>query len=82
MISVNPINLLSSCRRGTRVGAAVAAVCAATVILPAQTRRAPTFYHDDPVTTAVASKDASNVESRELSLYYDAIINLFGRPGK
>jgi len=82
VISVNPINLLSSCRRGTRVGAAVAAVCAATVILPAQTRRAPTFYDDDPVTTAVDSQDASNVESRELSLYYDAIINLFGRPGK
>jgi hypothetical protein len=45
-------------------------------------RRAPKFYRDDPLARVVDTQDASNVEERELALYYDAIINLFGRPGQ
>ena len=58
------------------------ALLAATSLLTPQERRAPTFYSDDPLSRVVDTQDASGVEARELSLYYDAIINLFGRPGK
>jgi hypothetical protein len=60
---------------------AAALVAAATYPL-AQERKAPTFYADDPVARVVDTQDASKVAARDLSLYYDAIINLFGRPGK
>ena len=44
-------------------------------------RTAPKFYDDDPVMRVVDTQDASKVAPRELSLVYDAVINLFGRPG-
>lgn len=50
-------------------------------LLSAQPRQTPRFYSDDPVARVHDTQDASNVEERELSLYYDALINLFGRPG-
>ena len=50
--------------------------------MSAQAPRGPKFYSDDPITRVVDTQDASNVEPRDLSLYYDALINLFGRPGK
>jgi hypothetical protein len=59
----------------------LAAVCAAMSILSAQARQSPRFYSDDPIARVVDTADASNVEERELSLYFDALINLFGRPG-
>lgn len=50
--------------------------------LLAQQTAGPRFYPDDPLPRVVDSQDAAKVEERELALYYDAIINLFGRPGK
>ena len=48
----------------------------------AQTRRAPRFYDDDPLTRVEDTQDASKVQGRKLSQTFDALINLFGRPGK
>lgn len=69
-------------RRHARVPILIIALCAASALSIAQTRMAPKFYPDDPATRVVDTQDASKVEEREISLYYDAIINLFGRPGK
>ena len=62
---------------------AVFALAAGALVVAQQTegRRAPKFYPDDPLPRVTDTQDASKVEPRELSLYYDAIINLFGRPG-
>ena len=46
-----------------------------------QERTAPRFRPDDPLARFPDTQDASKVEAREISLTYDAIINLFGRPG-
>lgn len=60
----------------------VAFACAGAVLLSAApSRTAPKFYPDDPIARVVDTQDASKTQERELSLYYDAIINLFGRPG-
>ena len=65
------------------VAAAIAAVVAASFgWLAAQERTAPKFYDDDPIARIPDTQDASQVQPRELSLYHDAIINLFGRPGR
>jgi hypothetical protein len=58
------------------------AVTAAVVTSAAPSRTSPKFYRDDPVTRIVDTQDASRVEERDLSLYYDALINLFARPGQ
>jgi len=42
---------------------------------------APKFYDDDPIARAVDTQDASKAEAREISLTYDAVLNLFVRPG-
>jgi hypothetical protein len=44
-------------------------------------RTAPKFFDDDPLAKIVDTQDASGVRPREISLTYDAAINLFGRPG-
>src|SRR5437870_12543049 len=49
--------------------------------LTAQQRTAPHFYDDDPVARVADTQDASGVKAREISLTFDASINLFGRPG-
>ena len=59
----------------------VMALAAAAASAAAQERKAPRFYRDDPIARVVDTQDASKVEERDLALYYDAIINLFGRPG-
>jgi hypothetical protein len=46
-----------------------------------ETRTAPMFYDDDPLMRVVDTQDASKAAPREISLVYDAVINLFGRPG-
>ena len=69
-------------RRHPQVPILLVALCAASALTVAQTRTAPKFYPDDPIARVVDTQDASKVEEREISLYYDAIINLFGRPGK
>jgi hypothetical protein len=58
------------------------AVTAAAITSAASSRTSPKFYRDDPVTRVVDTQDASKVEERDLSLYYDALINLFARPGQ
>ncbi len=61
---------------------ACAIALAGSVVLSAQaTRTTPRFYDDDPVARVADTQDASKVQPREISLTYDALINLFGRPG-
>jgi hypothetical protein len=61
---------------------ALAALFVASALLPV-TAQPPTrkFYDDDPVSRVLDTQDASNVQEREISITYDALINLFGRPG-
>jgi hypothetical protein len=61
--------------------AVLVAGCGSTLVLAERARTAPKFYDDDPIARAVDTQDASKVEPREISLTYDAVINLFGRPG-
>ena len=44
-------------------------------------RTAPVFYDDDPIMRTVDTQDASKAAPREISLVFDSVINLFGRPG-
>jgi hypothetical protein len=66
-------------KRGTGVAVAVIATAA---LMTGQERTAPRFYPDDPLARVIDTQDASKVQPRDISLYYDALINLFGRPGK
>src|SRR4051794_22048704 len=51
-------------------------------LLHAQRPRAATkFFSDDPLKRVADTQDASKAQPREISLTYDASINLFGRPG-
>jgi hypothetical protein len=59
----------------------LAVMVVVSALVAAEERRAPKFYRDDPIARVVDTQDASKVQERELALYYDAIINLFGRPG-
>src|SRR4051812_48834871 len=53
-----------------------------SALLQAQRARTATkFYRDDPLQSVADTQDASKVQPREISLTYDASINLFGRPG-
>jgi hypothetical protein len=63
---------------------AVAVTCLAASSLPtaARARTAPKFYDDDPLVRVADTQDASGVQPREISLVFDAVINLFGRPGE
>jgi hypothetical protein len=58
---------------------AVAAIAVGLSAEPART--GPRFYRDDPVTKVVDTQDASKVQDRDLSLYFDALVNLFTRLG-
>lgn len=70
------------CSRPRRAFTALAAVVAASSLLSAdRARTAPAFYDDDPVVRVVDTQDASKAQPREISLVFDALINLFGRPG-
>lgn len=51
-------------------------------LLSGQDRTGPHFYSDDPISRVTDTQDASKAQPRDLALFYDAIINLFGRPGK
>jgi hypothetical protein len=66
----------ASCDRPSSRSAAVGLLSAA-----ASSATAPRFYRDDPIARVVDTEDASKAQERDISLYYDAIINLFGRPG-
>lgn len=60
----------------------LASLAAATTLLSAgRPRTAPRFYDDDPIARVVDTQDASKAEAREISLVFDSLINLFGRPG-
>ncbi len=58
-----------------------ALLCGSTLALAERARTAPKFYDDDPMARAVDTQDAAKAAPREISLTYDALINLFGRPG-
>jgi hypothetical protein len=61
----------------------LAAVLIAAPLLPVTAQRqTPKFYDDDPISRVEETQDASNVQERDISLTYDALINLFGRPGQ
>lgn len=62
--------------------AVVPAVTATVLLSAAPQRTTPKFYEDDPIARIADTQDASGVQAREISLYYDAMINLFGRPGE
>ncbi len=62
--------------------AAIALVAANLVSAAASSATGPRFYRDDPVAHVADTQDASKAQERDISLYYDAIINLFGRPGQ
>jgi hypothetical protein len=67
----------------TTLGSAVVAVVAAGLVSAAASpATGPRFYRDDPIARVVETQDASKAQEREISLYYDAIINLFARPGQ
>ncbi len=58
------------------------AVASPSGLLEAQRARTGTkFFADDPLMKVADTQDAAKVQPRELSLTYDASINLFGRPG-
>ncbi len=69
-------------RNAGRLLAAVTVVAAAALLPAQQQRTTPKFYDDDPIARAVDTQDASKAAARERSLYYDALLNLFSRPGK
>ena len=56
-------------------------VAASALVAADRARTAPKFYDDDPIRRSVDTQDASGAQAREISLTYDAMINLFGRPG-
>ncbi|MCA1559266.1 MAG: hypothetical protein LC804_02980 [Acidobacteria bacterium] len=58
------------------------ALIASSLLYAQGPRTAPRFYDDDPVARVADTQDASKVQSRDISLYYDALTNLFGRPGE
>jgi hypothetical protein len=59
----------------------IAALVTATTLTATTPPTTPRFYDDDPVSRARDTQDASGVKAREISLVYDSVINLFGRPG-
>ena len=61
---------------------ASAILLAGSAMLSAQAARTtPKFYDNDPIARVADTQDATKVQPREISLTYDAVINLFGRPG-
>ena len=75
---------LPSARQAAIAGIAMAVTvfAASPLLTAARARTGPTFYDDDPLLRAADTQDASGVASREISLTFDAVINLFGRPGQ
>jgi hypothetical protein len=62
-------------------GALAVSLAASGPLSARHSRTTPRFFDDDPLLKVADSQDASKVQPRELSLVYDASINLFGRPG-
>lgn len=58
------------------------AVTAIAIASAAPPRATPRFYPDDPIARVVDAQDASKAQEYDISLYFDAIVNLFGRPGQ
>ncbi len=54
-----------------------AALALLVVSLPAADLK---FYDDDPIAREIDSQDASRVQPWDISLMYDAVVNLFGGP--
>ena len=66
----------------TRFTVGVTLALTAGALAVGQERTAPRFYSDDPIARVDDTQDASKVQPRTLSLTFDAVTNLFGRPGK
>lgn len=65
----------------TRVTSLLAVLIAAGALASGQGRTAPRFYSDDPIARVSDTQDASKAQPRDLANIYDALTNLFGRPG-
>lgn len=74
------MNALRCSPRLAGAGLIVIALIAAP-LLAQPDRSAPKFLPDDPLLKIVDTQDASKVQPRDLSLIYDASVNLLGRPG-
>jgi hypothetical protein len=68
-------------RRCAVVAIIAAAVGGSALLWAERNAAAPKFFEDDPIARAVDTQDASKAQPRRISLTYDAVINLFGRPG-
>ncbi len=73
---------MSPFRHVLRLMPIVPVVAATALLSAAQQRTVPKFYDDDPIAKAVDTQDASKAAPRDRSLYYDGLVNLFGRPGE
>ena len=75
---------LSRLRLAAIAGLAVAVAClaAAPLLTAARAATGPKFYDDDPIARAADTQDASGVAPRGISQVFDAVTNLFGRPGE
>lgn len=71
-------------RRSFRAASASLLLALAALTTPSASgpRTTPRFYDDDPIARSVDTQDASKVQPREISLMFDAVINLFGQPGQ
>src|SRR6185503_14449313 len=56
-------------------------VIVATVFAAFLNGASPRFYDDDPIAREPETQDASAVQARDINLFVDLSINLFGRPG-
>lgn len=72
---------MTSFERNRRLLSIVSVLGATTLLSAAGQRATPKFYDDDPIARAAETQDASKMERRKRSLEYDALLNLFGRPG-
>lgn len=68
----------SAARRTLALAGVLTAI--ALAIAPVRTA-SPRFYPDDPLAREPETKDASHVQPHQLSLLYEIIENLFGKPG-
>jgi hypothetical protein len=73
-----PFGLAPAARVALLLVAAAAAVWASHAPVAGAV---PRFYDDDPLASEPETQDASGVQSREIDLVSDALLNLFTRPG-
>jgi hypothetical protein len=71
-------NLLTGGWRHATVGA----LACLLISLMASGNPGPKFYDDDPLAVEPETQDASRVQPWKIDLFYDLLLNQFGRPGE